>query len=258
LAAPILTVHGSFDPTLMFDHDGLNCQAATDRGRMIKRMVVQTALWLAAMAVLFFVAAGDWRWPQGWVFLGEVAVSTMAVNLWLLRHDPALLESRLSSPMQKDQRPWDRIFLPVSLFVFVSWLVLCALDARRFGWSHVPLWVQAIGAGLIALCMIVVWQVFRFNTFAAPQVRMQVERQQRAITDGPYRIVRHPMYAAALLMFVGTPLLLGSWWGLLFVPIGAVGMGFRAVGEEDMLCHELPGYEEYTRNVRYRMVPGLW
>ncbi len=119
----------------------------------------------------------------------------MAVNLWLLRHDPALLQiATLFADLQKDQRPWDRIFLPVSLFVFVSWLVLCALDARRFGWSHVPLWVQAIGAGLIALAVIVVWQVFRFNTFAAPQVRMQVERQQRAITDEPQcRIVRHPM-----------------------------------------------------------------
>jgi hypothetical protein len=93
---------------------------------------------------------------------------------------------------------------------------------------------------------------------AAPQVRVQIERQQRAITDGPYRIVRHPMYAGALLMFVGTPLLLGSWWGLLFVPLGALGIGLRAVGEERMLSRELAGYEEYTRHVRFRMVPGLW
>jgi protein-S-isoprenylcysteine O-methyltransferase Ste14 len=146
----------------------------------------------------------------------------------------------------------------VGLPVFIGWLVLCALDARRLGWSQVPLWVEAIGAVLIALCMIGVWQVYRFNTFAAPQVRVQVERQQRVITDGPYRIVRHPMYAAALLMFVGTPLLLGSWWGLLAVPVGAVGIGIRAVGEEHMLRQELPGYEEYTRHVRFRMVPGLW
>ena len=110
-----------------------------------------------------------------------------------------------------------------------------------------------IGAVLIALCMIMVWQTFRFNTFAAPQVRIQKDREQRVITDGPYRIVRHPMYAGALLMFVGTPLLLGSWWGLLFVPVGVVGIGIRAVGEERMLRRELRGYDDYARQVRFRM-----
>ena len=78
------------------------------------------------------------------------------------------------------------------------------------------------------------------------------------ITDGPYRIVRHPMYASALLMFVGTPLLLGSWWGLLFAPVGVVGIGIRAVGEERMLRREVPGYDQYARQVRFRMLPGLW
>ncbi len=230
----------------------------TDCAPMIRRMLVQTAISLAALASILFLAAGDWRWPQGWVFLAEVAVTSAAVNRWLVRHDPALLASRLSAPMQSGQRPWDRIFMLVGLPVFIGWLALCALDGRRFGWSHVPLWLEAIGAVLIALCMFGVWQVYRFNTFAAPQVRVQAERRHRVIADGPYRIVRHPMYAAALLMFAGTPLLLGSWWGLLAVPVGALGIGMRAVGEERMLRRELPGYEEYASRVRFRMVPGLW
>jgi protein-S-isoprenylcysteine O-methyltransferase Ste14 len=225
---------------------------------MITRMVVQTTIWLTATGAILFLAAGDWGWPQGWVFLGEIAISSFAVSFWLARHDPALLAARLAAPVQRDQRPWDRIFMATGALVFVSWLVLSAFDARRFEWSLVPLWAQAMGAVLIALCMIVVWQTFRFNTFAAPRVRVQIDREQRVITDGPYRIVRHPMYAGALLMFVGTPLLLGSWWGLLFVPLPVVGIGFRAVGEERMLRRELPGYEDYTRHVRFRMVPGLW
>jgi protein-S-isoprenylcysteine O-methyltransferase Ste14 len=225
---------------------------------MIARMAIQTTIWLAAMAVILYVAAGDWGWPQRWAFLGEVAISSFAVSLWLARHDPALLEARLSAPEQRDQQPWDRIFMAAGALIFVGWLVVSALDARRFQWSLVPLWAQALGAVLIALCMILVWQTFRFNTFAAPQIRIQKDRGQRVITDGPYRIVRHPMYASALLMFVGTPLLLGSWWGLLFVPIGVVGFGIRAVGEERMLHRELPGYDHYARQVKFRMLPGLW
>jgi protein-S-isoprenylcysteine O-methyltransferase Ste14 len=225
---------------------------------MITRMVVQTTTWLAAMGVILFAAAGDWGWPQGWILLGEIAISSFAVSFWLARHDPALLTSRLSAPLQRDQRPWDRVFIVAALSVFTGWLALCALDARRFQWSVVPLWAQGLGAVLIALSMIAVWRTFRFNTFAAPQVRMQKDRQHRVITDGPYRIVRHPMYAAALVFFAGAPLLLGSWWGLLAVPVAAVGMGIRAVGEERMLRSELDGYDDYARRVRFRMFPGLW
>jgi protein-S-isoprenylcysteine O-methyltransferase Ste14 len=210
------------------------------------------------MGAILFVAAGDWGWPQGWALLGEIAISSFAVSLWLARHDPALLKARLSAPMQPDQQPWDRKFMAAGALVFVGWLVLSALDARRFRWSFVPLWVQALGALLIALCMVLVWQTFRFNTFAAPQIRIQKDRKQRVISDGPYRIVRHPMYASALLMFVGTPLLLGSWWGLLFVPVGVIGLAIRAVGEERMLRRELSGYDHYARQVRFRMLPGLW
>ena len=113
---------------------------------MITRMAIQTTIWLAAMGVILFVAAGDWAWPQGWAFLGEIAISSFAVSLWLARHDPARLEARLSSPVQRDQRPWDRIFMAAGALVFVGWLVLSALDARRFQWSLVPLWAQALGA----------------------------------------------------------------------------------------------------------------
>jgi protein-S-isoprenylcysteine O-methyltransferase Ste14 len=225
---------------------------------MITRMVVQTVLWLMAMGAVLFLAAGDWRWPQGWVLLGELTVLAFAVSFWLLRYDPALLESRLSSPMQRDQKAWDRIFMVAACVAFIGWMVLIGLDARRFRWSHVPSWGQALGAVLIVLCMALVWQTFRFNSFAAPQVRVQTGRAHRVITGGPYRVVRHPMYAGALLYFLGMPLLLGSWWGVLSAPLMTAGLGMRAVGEERMLRRELPGYDDYTRRVRFRLVPGLW
>jgi protein-S-isoprenylcysteine O-methyltransferase Ste14 len=198
----------------------------TDNRPMIARMVVQTTIWLAAMGVMLFVAAGDWGWPQGWVFLGEIAISSLALGFWLAWHDPALLMTRLSAPVRRDRRPWDRAFMAAAALIFVTWLVLSALDARRFRWSIVPRWRQALGALLIALCMIVVWQTFRFNSFAAPQVRVQTDRGQRVITDGPYGLVRHPMYTGALLMFAGTPLLLGSWWACCSCPSPSLGSVF--------------------------------
>jgi protein-S-isoprenylcysteine O-methyltransferase Ste14 len=233
-------------------------EAATANGPLIKRLMVQTTLWLAAMGAILFLAAGDWFWLQGWVFLGEIGLCSFAVSLWLLRHDPALLEARLSAPLQRDQMPWDRIFMLAIVVVFISWTALTGLDARRFGWSHVPLWAQVLGAVLIALGMAMIWQTFRFNTFAAPQVRIQAARAHRVITEGPYRIVRHPMYAGAMIYLLGTPLLLGSWWGVAAVPLLIVGLAPRAVGEERMLRRELSGYDEYAERVRFRLIPGIW
>src|SRR5262249_11278643 len=154
--------------------------------------------------------------------------------------------------------PWDRLFMLAVIVVFIGWMVLIGLDARRFRWSHVPIWAQALGAVLIALGMVAVWQTFRFNTFAAPQVRVQTARAHQVVTDGPYRIVRHPMYAGSMLWLLGMPLLLGSGWGVAAVPLLVAGLAPRVVGEERMLRRELSGYEEYASRVRFRLIPGIW
>jgi protein-S-isoprenylcysteine O-methyltransferase Ste14 len=225
---------------------------------MLRRVIVQTTLWLTVMGVILFAAAGDVAWPQGWIFLAEIALCSFAVSFWLLRHDPVLLASRLSSPVQRDQLPWDRMFMRAVVVVFVGWMVLIGLDARRFEWSYVPVWLQVVGAGLIALSMFLICQIFRFNTFAAPQLRIQAERAHRVVTDGPYRIVRHPMYAASILYLLGMPLLLGSWWGVAAVPVIIAGLALRIRREEGMLRQELSGYADYAAKVRYRLVPGVW
>jgi protein-S-isoprenylcysteine O-methyltransferase Ste14 len=175
----------------------------------------------------------------------------------LARHDPALLASRLSSPIQADQKPWDRVFIGVAGVAFAAWTALIAVDHRLHG-SRAPPWAQAAGALIIAAGLLLVWRTFRVNSFAAPQVRMQLDRGQRVITEGPYRVVRHPMYAGALFYLAGTPLLLGSWWGLAPVPLFVIGLGARTVGEERMLRGELTGYGAYARQVRFRLFPGIW
>src|SRR5271157_2983174 len=136
------------------------------------RMVVQTLLSLVVMGAILFLAAGDWRWKQAWIFLVEIGVSSFAVSTWLLRHDPALLASRLGPPLQRDQKQWDRIFMVVLLVAFVAWTALIGLDARRFRWSAVPFWGHLRGASLFACCIFLCWQVFRINPFPAPKGKM--------------------------------------------------------------------------------------
>lgn len=224
---------------------------------MLIRMVAQTVLTLAVFGAVLLAAAGDPFWPEAWMLVGEVLLLTLATNAWLMRHDPSLLAQRMGSSKQRHQKRWDRFYLPASSAAFVAWVVLLGLDARRLHWSRMPQTVEIAGALLIGLGLLLVWLTFRHNSFAVPQVRMQIERNHRVVSDGPYRFVRHPMYSGSILVFAGMPLLLGSWWGLLFVPLQVGVLALRTIGEERMLSAELPGYADYRARTRYRLVPGL-
>src|SRR5262245_49586642 len=180
----------------------------------MSQLIIRTLVWLAFLALLMFVAAGTAGWPAGWTFLAELGVLGLALSLWLARHDPALLAERMALGFQPAQKTWDKVFMATFFTLFCAWLVLMALDAVRLRWSQVPLWVQILGAVLIALCMYVSYLTFRANSFAAPVVKIQAERGHRVVSTGPYAYVRHPMYAGAILFFIGVPLLLGSWYGL--------------------------------------------
>jgi protein-S-isoprenylcysteine O-methyltransferase Ste14 len=226
--------------------------------KLIVRLVVEASVWLGLMGLLLFSTAGTWRWPQAWAFLGIFAAGSFAFGAWLIRRDPALLASRLGPLVQRGQPLWDRVFLLVFIGVWCGWLALMALDARRWRTSDVPPWLNAVGGALVVAGFAATMLVFRENSFAAPVVRVQAERRQRVVDTGPYALVRHPMYAAAVVYLVGMPLLLGSWYGLLGVPLMVAAMAPRAVLEERLLERELPGYGEYTRRVRYRLFPGVW
>jgi protein-S-isoprenylcysteine O-methyltransferase Ste14 len=225
---------------------------------MVARLFLQTVLWLAGMGALLFAAAGTLAWPAGWWYLVEMGVLGLWIGLRLAKHDPALLEERLKPFIQQDQGAWDKVFMAAVAIVWCAWLVLMALDARRFRWSLMPLSLNVFGALLIFLCIWMTWFVFRANSFAAPVVKIQTGRGHTVCDSGPYGWVRHPMYSAAILFFIGSPLLLGSWWGLACLPVLVAGMGYRAVMEERMLAEQLAGYAEYAKRVRYRLVPGVW
>jgi protein-S-isoprenylcysteine O-methyltransferase Ste14 len=141
---------------------------------------------------------------------------------------------------------------------FFSWLVLMALDAVRFRWSQMPLPLQGSGVILLLASFALFFLTFRENAYLSPAVRIQRDRGQVVVSTGPYRHVRHPMYAAFILYALGTTLLLGSWWGLLPAVALIVMMAWRSVREEDTLREELPGYREYMATVKYRLIPYLW
>ncbi|MFL5295164.1 MAG: methyltransferase family protein [Phenylobacterium sp.] len=227
-------------------------------GRLIALLLAEFAALMAVMGGLLFGAAGTTDWPSAWAYLGLFLTVGLAVSLWLFAIDPGLLAERLKPPVQRGQKGWDRLFLLAVMVAYMGWHLLMAADARRFGWSDVPLGLQVLGAALIVASYLGIAWVYRANSFAAPVIKIQADRGQTVIDTGPYAIVRHPMYAFAVLQFVGAPLMLGSWWGLAVVPPMVLGVAWRALGEERMLRDELAGYDDYARRVRWRFAPGLW
>jgi protein-S-isoprenylcysteine O-methyltransferase Ste14 len=224
---------------------------------MIAKLLLQNVIWIAAMGALLFVPAGTLQWPAAWVFLATIAILGVAGGLWLARTDPALLAERLRPMMQKDQPAADKKFMLAFGVVALIWFLAIGLDQRYHG-SEVPLALQALGWAMLVLSTAFIMWVMRENSFAAPVVKLQSERGHRVVSTGPYAWVRHPMYSASVLFFVGAPLLLGSWWGVAMSPLFIVLFAIRAGIEERALLAGLPGYADYMARVRYRLVPRLW
>ena len=226
--------------------------------RVTWKSAITSVAWICVQGAALFLPAGTIAWRGGWIFLGEMVLFSAASVAWLAKYDPSLLKERLGSPIQKGQTHWDKVFMLIMIVIWYGWMVLMALDANRWHLSEAPDWVMYTGAALIALGFLAVLRTFRENTFAAPVIKIQEERGQKVIDTGPYAIVRHPMYAGALLYMLGTPLVLGSWLGLAVLPFIVGLLVVRIFIEEAALHKGLPGYNEYMARVRYRLVPGVW
>jgi protein-S-isoprenylcysteine O-methyltransferase Ste14 len=220
------------------------------------RILIQLALWTALLAVLILWPAGTLAYPAAWVLLALFALGGLAMVLWLHKHSPRLLRERMASPLQREQKPWDRLWLLAFIAGFLAWIGLMGFDAARTGFTSIPVWLQAIGFLAILINGAGTWWTFRENSFAAPVVKIQ--EGQKVIDTGPYALVRHPMYTSTLFLLIGMPLLLGSWIGLILSAAFILGVAWRAVHEERTLAAELKGYDDYTRRVRWRLVPHIW
>jgi protein-S-isoprenylcysteine O-methyltransferase Ste14 len=218
-----------------------------------------TLLYLLMWPALILLLAGDWRWPQGWIFAVWFVVVCSSAIAYLHARDPALLAERYRKPGSGGQSGRDRVVVYLLLVGFMAWIALMPLDARRFHWTpSLPIAVQIAGVLLLALSWLFLFRSFVDNTFLSPLVRVQSERQHHVVSTGVYGIVRHPMYLGAALMFVGGPLLVGAAAALAVGVLLVLLVAVRAVDEERLLAAELAGYDEYRRRVRYRLLPGVW
>ena len=225
---------------------------------LTRRLVTQTVIWLAITGAILFLSAGTLNWPEAWIFLGIWLAGGLTSGLSLARTNPEIVKERMRSPLQQDQKPWDR---PLILAIFGGWALLhvvAGLDAKRFEWSDMPIALEVLGAIAIFFAIYLFHIVMRENAYASAVVKIDAGRGHKVISTGPYAWVRHPMYAGAIFYFLGTALLLGSWYAFVFGLVLIAVIAFRAVREERMLAAELPGYADYARRVKYRLVPGVW
>jgi protein-S-isoprenylcysteine O-methyltransferase Ste14 len=210
---------------------------------------------ITVLGILLLAPAWTLDYWQAWVYLSVFAVSAALITTYLWKKDPELLERRINAGPRAENEKSQKLIQVVASCVFIGTMILPSLD-YRFSWSAVPLTVVVAGDFLVALGFLMVFLVFKENTFTAATIT--VAPDQKVVSTGPYAVVRHPMYSGALIMLFGTPLALGSWWALLmFIPMVSTIL-WRVREEERFLLENLSCYKEYCQIVRYRLVPFVW
>ncbi|MDD1680492.1 MAG: isoprenylcysteine carboxylmethyltransferase family protein [Methanoregula sp.] len=221
--------------------------------KKLKRKILVLVPTTCVVLLLFlFVPAGTFDYWEAWAYCAVILIPYLVVLATLLKKNPELLVRRLRL---SEKEPAQRRIIGASSLIFVIGFLLPGLD-RRFGWSDIPMEAVLAADLLVILGYALVFLVFLANPFTSRTV--EVEPGQRVISTGPYAIVRHPMYLGTIIMWLATPVALGSYWALPVFLAMPVVLVFRILNEEEVLLRELPGYREYTQAVRYRLIPGIW
>jgi protein-S-isoprenylcysteine O-methyltransferase Ste14 len=207
------------------------------------------------LAVLLFLPAWALDYWQAWIFLAVYSLSVLTVTLDLMKKNPKLLDRRINSNPGSEKQKSQKILNFLISKALIVVVVVPVID-HRCAWSAVPLYGVAAGDVLVALGFLIVFFVFKENTFASAII--EIGTGQKVISSGPYALVRHPMYIGWLVTFSGVPLALGSWWGLFTILPVTLVIVWRLLDEETFLAGNLPGYSEYQNRMRYRLVPFIW
>jgi len=224
--------------------------------RALLKRIVAVFVVILVMDLLLFVPAGRLDWPTAWVLSLLYGVFLLAYAVWGTLKAPDLLKER--SQVAENVKVWDKVIMAIYTVLLLATLVLAGLDAGRVRWSQMSVAWQVLGlAGMVLSAGLIFWTILS-NAYLGRMVRIQEDRGHQVVTGGPYRYVRHPMYVGIILLFPCMTLFLGSWWALVPVCLIAMLMVIRTALEDRTLQAELPGYAEYSRRVRYRLLPGVW
>jgi protein-S-isoprenylcysteine O-methyltransferase Ste14 len=227
-------------------------------GQVISKvtLIIRTVAALVILPALFFVPAGTLNWPEAWAFIILYLVVVFGILIWLKKNDPGLLKERMRT--KKEAKRWDKyIILAYTLLLMIMPMVI-GVDAVRFRWSRVPLALKALGfIGFIPAAALSFWAI-RENTYLSDMVVIQDDRGHKVCTTGPYRYARHPMYLGVIFLFLCLPVALGSFYGFIPGIIIVILFLIRTSLEDQTLQKELPGYQEYAKKVRYKLMPGVW
>ncbi|MBQ3095107.1 MAG: isoprenylcysteine carboxylmethyltransferase family protein [Clostridia bacterium] len=220
--------------------------------RLLAKALAKYLLGLALVSALLFLPAGTLAYPGGWLFIGLLFLPMLLLGTVLFIKSPELLEKRLSAKEKEDTQ---KSVLALSALLFIAGFVIAGLD-HRYAWSRVPTWAAILAAAVLLISYALYAEVMRENAYLSRTV--EVQEGQQVVDTGLYGIVRHPMYAVTLWLFLSIPVVLGSWWSLLcFVPYAAI-LVLRIQNEEKVLTRGLPGYAEYKTRVKYRLIPFIW
>jgi protein-S-isoprenylcysteine O-methyltransferase Ste14 len=223
--------------------------------KTIPKLLVFGVVEFAVFGLMLFFPAGTFNYWQAWVFLVVVGVSAWTPTVYLLRTNPVALQGRMSGGPTAETRLAQQAVI-AGLYLSLALMVVVSVLDHRFGWSSVPTAICLVGDVLVAVGLGVVGLVIIQNSYAASTV--QVQAGQKVVSTGLYGLVRHPMYTGNVIMLIGIPFALGSYWGLVFVIPGLIVLACRIRDEEKLLREQLTGYREYTEAVRYRLVPLMW
>jgi len=232
--------------------DKISELAQPEMKSLIKKIITRFSLVPIVLLLLILIPAGTLIYWQVYLYITILVVPMIFVLFYFLKNDPLFLERRTKA---KEKEKEQIIIQIVFSFIFLSGFVIPGFD-KRFGWSDVPIYIVIIADIVILLGYLLIFFVFKQNSYASRIV--EVEKNQKVISTGLYGFVRHPMYIGVIIMFVPTPIALGSYWGLIPMTTIPIALVFRIINEEKVLSKDLPGYKDYCQKTRYRLIPYIW